>query len=134
MKKTITMLLMIIFTLSLTSCGGNVKNVNIIDVDSEIYSESEINAAIDIAVKHFKDNFEGCTLIEIQYVGDDSVEGFEEWAERYDAEQAIVLVSSFNVGSSGGDGSLNLNSTYDNWKWILTRNDNKKWTLQTWGY
>ena len=64
----------------------------------------------------------------------DFVEEFEGWAEQYDAEQAIVLVSSFDVDSSGGDGSLNPNSTYDNWKWILTRNDNEKWTLQTWGY
>ena len=134
MGKTIKTFLLIILILSLSACGGNVKNVNIVDVDSDIYSETEINDAIDMVLKFFKDNFGGCSLKEIQYVGDDYHEEFEEWADQYKAEQAIVLVSLFDVDSSGGDGSLNPNSTYDNWKWILTRDDNKEWILQTWGY
>ncbi|MGI6764318.1 MAG: hypothetical protein GX215_08515 [Clostridiales Family XIII bacterium] len=134
MKKTIAILLMVVLILSLSGCEGNVSRVNIIDVDSEIYSKSEINDAIDIVLKHFKDYFKGCTLREIQYAGDDSYKEFEEWAEQYDAEQAIILISSFDVDSSGGDGSLNPNTTYDDWKWILTRKDNQEWTLQTWGY
>jgi len=134
MKKTIAILLMVVLILSLSGCEGNVGRVNIIDVDSEIYSKSEINDAIDMVLKHFKDYFKGCTLREIQYAGDDSYKEFEEWAEQYDAEQAIILISSFDVDSSGGDGSLNPNTTYDDWKWILTRKDNQEWTLQTWGY
>ena len=134
MKKTIAILLMVVLILSLSGCEGNVSRVNIIDVDSEIYSKSEINDAIDMVLKHFKDYFKGCTLREIQYAGDDSYKEFEEWAEQYDAEQAIILISSFDVDSSGGDGSLNPNTTYDDWKWILTRKDNQEWTLQTWGY
>ena len=125
---------MVVLILSLSGCEWNVSRVNIIDVDSEIYSKSEINDAIDIVLKHFKDYFKGCTLREIQYAGDDSYKEFEEWAEQYDAEQAIILISSFDVDSSGGDGSLNPNTTYDDWKWILTRKDNQEWTLQTWGY
>ena len=134
MKMTIALLLMVVLILSLSGCEWNVSRVNIIDVDSEIYSKSEINDAIDIVLKHFKDYFKGCTLREIQYAGDDSYKEFEEWAEQYDAEQAIILISSFDVDSSGGDGSLNPNTTYDDWKWILTRKDNQEWTLQTWGY
>lgn len=134
MKKLNALLLMIVFLLSFAACRGNIKNVNIINVDSELYSEVEINSAIDITLKHFKENFKGCTLTEIQYVGDDYVETFDEWAKQYEAQQAIVLVSSFDVDSSGGDGSLNPNSTYGNWKWILTRDNNKKWILKTWGY
>jgi hypothetical protein len=125
---------MVVLILSLSGCEGNVSRVNIIDVDSEIYSKSEINDAIDIVLKHFKDYFKGCTLREIQYAGDDSYKEFEEWAEQYDAEQAIILISSFDVDSLGWDGSLNPNTTYDDWKWILTRKDNQEWTLQTWGY
>jgi hypothetical protein len=57
MKKTIAILLMVVLILSLSGCEGNVSRVNIIDVDSEIYSKSEINDAIDIVLKHFKDYF-----------------------------------------------------------------------------
>lgn len=38
-------------------------------------------------------------------------------------KKAIVILSSFDVDLSGGDGSFNPNSTYDNWNWILVRND-----------
>ena len=34
---------------------------------------------------------------------------------------------------AGGDGSLNPNSTYRNYQWILTRSSGR-WELQTWGY
>ncbi|MGI6734204.1 MAG: hypothetical protein ACOX4J_08605 [Anaerovoracaceae bacterium] len=87
MKKTVAVvavLLMVVLLLPLSGCGGNVSRANIIDVDSEIYSKSEINDAIDIVLKHFKDYFKGCTLREIQYAGDDSYKEFEEWAEQYD--------------------------------------------------
>jgi hypothetical protein len=79
MGKTIKTFLLIILILSLSACGGNVKNVNIVDVDSDIYSETEINDAIDMVLKFFKENFGGCSLKEIQYVGDDYHEEFEEW-------------------------------------------------------
>ena len=34
-------------------CGGNVSEVNTHNVDSEIYSEEDINAAIDTIKKEF---------------------------------------------------------------------------------
>ncbi len=80
------MLLLMVFMLFLTACGGSVKNVNKINVDFEKYTESEINVAINMAVKHFKDHFGGCTLTQIQYIGDDHAEEFKKWAEKYDAE------------------------------------------------
>ncbi len=47
----------------------------------------------------------------------------KDWADRNNADEVIVLLSSFDVDSSGGDGSLNPNSTYSDWKWILVRTD-----------
>ena len=46
----------------------------------------------------------------------------------------MVLLSSFDVDSSGGDGSLNPNSTYDNWMWILVRSKNEEWKHVDHGY
>ena len=134
MKKLIALVLALICVIGLVACGGNVKNVKITDYSSEIYSDAEIKNAIDVAINYFKKNFEGCTLTEITYLGDDKLNNWQEFAERNNADDVMVLVSSFNVGASGGDGSLNPNSTYTNWKWILVRTNGGKWEHVDHGY
>lgn len=134
MKKLIALVLTLVYMLSLVACGGNVKNVKTTDYSSEIYSDAEIKSAIDVAIDYFKKNFEGCTLTEITYLGDDKLDDWQEFAERNNADDVIVLVSTFEVDASGGDGSLNPNSTYTNWKWILVRTDGGKWKHVDHGY
>ena len=134
MKRLFLVIVCLVMSLVLVACGGNVKNVKITDYSSEIYSDAEIENAIDVAINYFKKNFEGCTLTEITYLGDDKLNNWQEFAERNNADDVIVLVSSFNVGASGGDGSLNPNSTYTNWKWILVRTNGGKWEHVDHGY
>lgn len=134
MKKLIALVLALVCVIGLVACGGNVKNVKITDYSSEIYSDAEIENAIDVAINYFEKNFEGCTLTEITYLGDDELDNWQEFAERNNADDVMVLVSSFNVGASGGDGSLNPNSTYTNWKWVLVRTNDGKWEHVDHGY
>ena len=134
MKKIVCTMLCILLVFSLSACGGNVSEVNTHNVDSGIYSEEDINAAIDTIKKEFKSDWKGCTLTEICYAGDDSSKDHQDWAERNNADEVIVLLSSFDVGSSGGDGSLNPNSTYDDWNWILVRTDGGQWKHVDHGY
>ena len=134
MKKIIALLLTLVSLLSLVACGGDVKNVKILDYSSEIYTDDEIKSAIDVTLDYFKKNFEDCSLIEITYLGDDELDGWQDFAERNNADDVMVLVSSFKVGASGGDGSLNPNDTYRNWKWILVRTDGGKWEHVDHGY
>ena len=134
MKKLIALVLALVCVIGLVACGGNVKNVKITDYSSEIYSDAEIENAIDVAINYFEKNFEGCTLTEITYLGDDDLANWQEFAERNNADDVLVLVSSFNVGASGGDGSLNPNSTYTNWKWVLVRTNDGKWEHVDHGY
>ena len=84
--------------------------------------------------KEFKSDWKGCTLTEIYYAGDDCTKDHKDWADRNNADEVIVLLSSFDVDSSGGDGSLNPNSTYSDWKWILVRTDGGKWQHVDHGY
>ena len=128
------MVLALVCVIGLVACGGNTKNVRIIDYSSEMYSDSEIENAIDVVINYFEKNFEGCTLTEITYLGDDKLDDWQEFAERNNADDVMVLVSSFNVDASGGDGSLNPNSTYTNWKWILVRTNGGKWEHVDHGY
>ncbi|MDD6252356.1 MAG: hypothetical protein PUA85_06930 [Oscillospiraceae bacterium] len=134
MKKLIAMVLALVCVIGLVACGGNTKNVRIIDYSSEMYSDAEIENAIDVVINYFEKNFEGCTLTEITYLGDDKLDDWQEFAERNNADDVMVLVSSFNVDASGGDGSLNPNSTYTNWEWILVRTNGGKWEHVDHGY
>lgn len=119
---------------SLSACGGNVKNVNVLDVKSEIYTSDDISFAIETIKKEFDKDWKGCTLKEIYYAGDEISKEYQDWADRNDANEVIVLLSSFDVDSSGGDGSLNPNSTYDGWNWILVRNTGGQWKHVDHGY
>ena len=134
MKKLIALMMALLCVMSLVGCGGNAKNVKITEYTSEKYSNDEIKDAIDVAIDYFTKEFEGCTLTEITYLGDDENDDWQEFADRNNATDVIVLVSSFDVDASGGDGSLNPNSTYTNWKWILVRTDGGKWKHVDHGY
>lgn len=122
--KRITAILLTIFMLTaiLAACG-NVANVQRTKVDSEFFTQEEIDEAIDVVLDYFRREFDGDTLNEIRYVGDDDMK------EYYgtDDGNVIVLESTFTTGSYSG-GSLEPNTTYDNYTWTLRRTDGGKWT------
>ena len=100
-----------------------------------VYTAQEIEDAKQIVRDQFTETFTGCTLTDLWYDEEISRKQADEWAEQYEAKDALVLLSNFDVDASGGDGSLNPNSTYTDWNWILVRNsDSEAWTLKTWGY
>lgn len=120
MRKIAFLLSLFTMLLTLCACGGDVSKVNVtIPTDSSLYSTDEIKDAIDAAMDYFKKEFDGCTLTEITYAGDETSADFAEWAQRIDGDDVIVLVSSFDVDETGGDGSLNPGSTYTKWMWIM---------------
>jgi len=143
MRKITFFLLLIFVVFSLVACNqaGKINNVEVSIEKTNKFSEEEINNAVNCVKKKFKD-FEGCNLTRLWYDeehsnsftegylknGRGSVNGVKE-------ENVIVLLSNFDVGSSGGKGSLNPNSTYYKWNWILIR-DNKTsdWKADDWGY
>ena len=88
MKNIVCAMLCILLVFSLSACGGNVNEVNTHNVESEIYSEEDIAAAIDTIKKEFKSNWNGCTLTEIYYAGDDSSKDHQDWADRNNADVA----------------------------------------------
>lgn len=132
MKKRLLPLLLLLALLS--GCGGKVTAESGSDFGSDLYSDKEILAAMEVTKDYFRQNFDGCTLTELTYGGDEKSRDFAEWADRHDADEVIVLLSSFDVDGSGGDGSLNPNSTYTNWNWILVRENGGKWRHVDHGY
>ena len=103
------------------------------EVTSNIYSYDDITSAINTVIEYFNENFKGCTLKEIYYAGDNE-NYFKEILQQYGGDEAIVLTSTFDVDGSGGDGSLNPNSTYKDWIWLLVRNKQGEWKHVDHGY
>ena len=134
MKKIISIVICFTVILSFTACGGNVKELKIRDVESEMYTQEDISEAIETIKKEFESNWEGCSLKEIYYAGDDISNDYQAWADRHNADEVIVLLSSYYVEPNGGDGSLEQDYTYTNWNWILVRTIGGKWVHVDHGY
>ena len=141
MKKILTVICAAVLTvfcasmliLSLTFSPGDIKEVRVNIEPSTIYSEADIDDAVYAALCYFKREFGGCSLLELSYDEALSEKAAAEWAEQYDADEAIVLTSSFKV-TGKSDGSLAEGETYRNWQWILVRNNGKDWRVKTCGY
>ena len=117
----------------LPACGGgDVRNVKRNPGASQLYSEGEINAAMNEVLDFFQKEFDGCTMTEIRY--DEEKYAKRQSAESEDyGEEVMILLTDFDVDSSGGDGSLNPNSTYRNYQWTLPRTL-FGWEIRDWGY
>jgi beta-lactamase regulating signal transducer with metallopeptidase domain len=113
----------------------------IIDIgQSTKFTEEEIIQAINTVIGDF--DFKGCILKKVWYdeeksdyatkgylgTGKGSVNGVK-------SENVIIVFSEFDVDSLGGDGSFEPNLTYDDWQFILIRDNNTSdWRIDDWGY
>ena len=134
MKRTVLSLLLLTFLFIAALCGGKVTAGTGGPYASVLYTDQEIEAAMTVTKQYFRKNFDGCTLTELTYGGDEKSRDHTEFADRHGADEVIVLLSSFDVDASGGDGSLNPNSTYTRWMWILVRNSGGPWRHADHGY
>ncbi len=102
--------------------------------NSNIYTDDEIEQAIKVIKADFKKDWKGCTLKKIAYLGDERLKDYREFADRNNYTDVLVLTSDFYVAPTGADGSLNADSTYRDFKWILVRNKGEAWKHVDHGY
>ena len=133
MKVKTLSILILLSSLTLSGCGGDVRNVNISGFQSYIYTDDDIENAFKSVKSYFKSNFDGCTLTKLGYYGDAYSDEFNEYAERYNASEAIIIGSSFFTNEKKRNDGLSENSVY-NYHWILVRNENKNWETVDFGY
>lgn len=128
-------LFVILFSVQLLfrTTGGDTSDLHRILGTSDLYTDTEIEQIMEIVEQHFKKEFDGCRMTELEYNESLSQAACDEWASQYAADKAIILTSTFFVGPFA-DESLTANTIYRNWQWILTQNNGKPWILQTWGY
>ena len=131
MKKHLILILAL--ALILTACGGGEVRGHGRHIGTcEMYRKAEIADAMDEVEAFFKKNFDGCKLIMLEYDEEKTADKASGWTDAY-GQDAIVLLSDFEVDESGGDGSLNPGQTYRNYQWILVKTF-FGWKLKDWGY
>lgn len=133
MKIKILSILVLASSLVLSGCGGNINNVVISDYKSEIYTDDDIESAFRTVKTYFKLNFDDCKLTKLGYYGDTYSDEFNEYAKRYDADEAIIISSSFDVSNKERGDGLSKGSTH-HYCWILVRNENEDWKCADYGY
>ena len=91
--------------------GGNISQVTQTIENSSIYTEQDIKNAMNVVTAYFKnaEDFQYCTLTELCYNEAISSNTSEVLAEQYEAEEAIILISSFDVGAENKHSGLDAN-------------------------
>lgn len=134
MKKAVAILLLCAMLLILTSCGGVANYANLAYAVSEIYTDEDIEAAMGVVKEHFRKDLFACVLLELTYQGDDSIESFEKYTEWEEADEVIVLYSDFYVSAISDVPGFNTAYKYENFNWILVRNEGEEWQIADCGY
>ena len=96
---------------------------------SELYDESERQAAVDVVKEKFKE-LDGCKLFKLSYAGDEDSRNEFDYDDQYD--EALVINSVF-LSPLTSRGAWNAHKIYT-WHFILMRKDGGDWTLLTYGY
>jgi len=143
MKKVEAIITMIIFCLILTVCSpapGYSANVEISIGASVKFNSTEIEDAIECIKDEFLD-FTDCELVNLWYDEATSNKKIESYLisgggrdKNIGEENIIIFLSNFNTGSRA-EMTMNQNSTYSHWQWILIRDSEAgEWTVAAFGY
>lgn len=139
MKPRLTTMLSVLFVFLLTflfcGCNSNSSSVTRTISDSRIYTETEINDAIDFTEELFEYRTVNCILTEAVY--DDSFQS-EVYTDGHGEDYTIVIKAVYDIGDYSSNGELlsghsgleaYLTLTYKEGTWnylITTENNNYK--------
>ena len=124
MKRTLFLITLVILCFLLNGCST--KTTPDREIESlTIYSEKEVNLAMDIAEKYFKKNFSECELKIIKYDEVLSADDTDYYSTFYDVPESDIMCLDIIFSQEG----------YDDFReCILVRNDYGKWIVKDCGY
>jgi len=131
-RNMLMFVLWIAAVLCLAGCRGDVGETAYQIGESSLYSEQEIQAAMDAAVREFRMEYQDCKLLDIRYDEGKTLSESAYRQEKGETGRIMVLLSDFEVGDHA-DAGFTPNDTYKNWKWIMA-NSGSGWTLLDCGY
>ena len=134
-KRTIAMITSIVLTLVVIFACINLWPASIDYGKSDLYSQQDMNEAIDIIKDEFY-SWNGCKLYSISYTDDSLCQRELNYCNTLAGDgvtydECIVFRTHFRSPIFGGAG-WNPNFDY-NWSWYLARTANGEWELLTWG-
>lgn len=129
MRKTLAVIIAVAAMLAGLGAGFYSKEPTIEIGTSDLYTQAEIQSAIDIVENKFTE-FKGCRLFKLSYAGD--ADSLKEFTYNENYNEAIVINSKFLSPIFGG-GAWNSHEIYT-WHFILMRDDGGEWDLLTYGY
>lgn len=143
-KHLLILLIIFILCVSLAACKklGVTENAEIDYGNSNKFSEDEIESAVDIAMDHFRDNFQNCELIKIWYdeeVSDTMVYSYLTYGHgafghgisKVKSENVIGLLFDFYVEPRGAKPYFEPDTMYCGWNMILIKDSKTdKWAFR----
>lgn len=142
MKRVIFLFGFFLLSFLFAACkkSGEREDIIIEIGDSTNFTENEISEAIDIVIDNF--SFPAATLTRVWYDEEKSITLTESYLQHglgsvngTGRENVIVLLSDFDIDSSGDNPVLNPNTTYTGYQWILIRESKtSEWIIDDWGY
>ena len=142
MKKRITIICVLLVCFLILSNLLD-RKTNVIIGKSTKFTQEEVQEAISCVIENFEEKFPGCYLKKLWYEEEKSnaeIVSYMIWGKGsrngVEKENVIVLFSNFYVNKSGGRyGSLNPNSYYKDFNWILIRDSKTgNWKIDDSGY
>ena len=120
---------------------GRVSDCEVIIGESKIFTETEIERAVAAVKTKFRD-FEGCTLLTLEYDEEYRNEQVRHYMETgkganngVTEENVIIFKSSFYAQDPKGDSGLTDDLEYRGWSWTAIRSsENSRWKVDDWGY
>jgi hypothetical protein len=104
---------------------GNTFSTRVDLQNSDDYSESELQDAMNTVMQDFRKDYPRCKLVDLWFTDKYNSDRRRDLARQYDAEEAILVSSNIWVGELGAktvDGDrLDANTFYGDYHWILIR-------------
>ncbi|MBQ4140023.1 MAG: hypothetical protein IJD70_01690 [Clostridia bacterium] len=134
-RKFLSLFLLCAIVLSLSSCSHAVVSfVEIPEYSSDVYSDEDIEAAINIVKQNIAEIEDRWTLLELSYIGDEWLDSYQDWADRNDADEVIVILSDFYISYFSDNPTMGAGQKYEDFNWILVRNEGEEWRIVDRGY
>ena len=140
MKKITALLLALMMTFTLLGCqsttvngvqvfvskgGGDVDEVWIEEMSSEVYEEGELEAGVAVVLDYFKKHYGNSALWNVAYVGDENLETYKMAALRNGSDQVMAFSTTIDVGLEPENASLIEGSVYFDYVFILAYLDDE---------
>lgn len=123
----VALVILLIYVLGFKK-GGTAIGVKKHLPSGDIYTSEEMDAAAEVIIRYFEENFDRCRLTYISWEQEFYGKSAAEVAKNEDVEEALTFGTNFKTAWMHGNLSLRSFSTCS-WEWILIRNEDGEWEI-----